>query len=168
MYNNQRPRKNIRVETSGETDKKYVERDFADTRNQNKVLDILEIIEENDQETMYALQKACFEREISPELLDYIERYISLVVSLAKILRPKIIKKIENDKDNELKMQETEKLNQLLIDVDDYVAHLSDMDISDIDFILTAFKHFTTIEKTLRITCEDLEYTTDREKLQSM
>lgn len=125
-------------------EKTYVQRIPTEELNKKKVLELLEAITVLYQKTLTGVQTAFYENKLDTELITNLYNYVSFVVSLYKVVRPKI-QLITSKKFTKLKT------------IDKYIELISAFDKNvDLDVVFTIFQVFNELENLLRDLCEEL------------
>ncbi len=130
-------------------EKTYAQRIPTEELNKKKVLELLEAITVLYQKTLTGVQVAFYENKLDNELISNLYNYVSFVISLYKVVRPKI------------QLISGKKFNKLMT-IDKYIALISVMDKNvNLDTVFIIFQVFNELENLLRDLCEELGYTKD-------
>lgn len=119
----------------------------------NRILAMLDDINDTYQNASYRVQIAVYEGRVDRELMKTLYVYTSQVITLYKVLKPKIeLAKAKSDKFGEL-----EGLDEYILGIDELKGGF------DIDDAFILFKIFNIYEDLIRELCETLGYTADNE-----
>lgn len=119
-----------------------------------RVLQMIDDITETYGSTLYSMQVAVYQGHLDKNLVKNLYIYISQIISLYKMLKPKI----EVAKETRAEFAE-------LDSIDDYVLGIDELKGGfDIEDAFGLFQMFNIYEDYLRDLCETLGYTSDKPK----
>jgi len=120
-------------------------------RNKTMMLNMLERVTFHFHMAQYGIQRARFEGVGDPDLIENMQKYISSVVSLWVMIRPKLNS-----------MGERGDKFKGLFQFDNYIDGIANIEANDLTDLFNIFNTFTKLEATLREVAEELGVTVDK------